>query len=146
MTNDGRETYFYKHWRDCDIAWFQSRWPNFHPREIACRHCGELLIDAASLDLLQEQRSATNTPIIINSAYRCPTHNAMVGGAPMSMHKQGRAFDQALRGRDRHETLAMIQQFGWSGIGRYGSFIHTDTGRRRSWYGSEGAKKIWNRS
>ncbi|MDX9863090.1 MAG: D-Ala-D-Ala carboxypeptidase family metallohydrolase [Rhodospirillales bacterium] len=131
----GRETYFYRHFGEVDLAWFQARWPNFHPREVACRHCGELLIDAPSLDLLQRQRADTSLPIVINSAYRCPAHNALVGGAPMSMHKFGRAFDQALRGRPREDVLSMIRDFGWEGIGLYRSFIHTDTGAKRQWGG-----------
>lgn len=132
-TTSPRETYFFRHWREVDLRWWRARWPNFHPREIACRHCGELLVDAASLDLLQRQRTETGQSIVINSAYRCPAHNALVGGAPMSMHKFGRAFDQALRGQDRGELAATARRFGFTGIGLYRTFVHTDTGRERQW-------------
>ncbi|HKJ74552.1 MAG TPA: D-Ala-D-Ala carboxypeptidase family metallohydrolase [Alphaproteobacteria bacterium] len=128
-----RKALRYRHWKKVPLRWFRARWPNFHPREIACRHCGEVVIDVASMDTLQRQRTQTGEPIVVNSAYRCPIHNAMVGGAPLSMHKFGRAFDQALRGRDRGTLEAIALHHGFTGIGRYRTFLHTDTGRRRTW-------------
>ena len=66
------------------------RWPNFTPKEIACRHCGELSINEDFLDKLQRQRSGVGRPIVVSSVYRCPIWNAFVGGAPLSTHKLGR--------------------------------------------------------
>ena len=115
------------------MTWWRRRWPNFHPRELACRHCGELVVDTDTLDALQRQRSAGTAPIVVTSAYRCPLHNALVGGAPLSMHRVGKAVDQALRGRDPSGAEQMALRSGFTGVGRYRTFIHTDTGRRRSW-------------
>lgn len=115
-----------------DIKWFHEQWPNFSPKEIACRHCGEVLIDTDFMDTLQRQRSLSG-PIHLSSVYRCSTHNALVGGAPLSMHKFGRAGDQTLRGSDRSAKVNQATAAGFSGIGLYRTFVHADTGRKRSW-------------
>lgn len=121
------------HWRDAP-TWWADRWPNFTPERIACRHCGELLIDPEALDRLQAARWVpSGGPLVIWSAYRCPIHNALVGGAPRSMHKYGRAFDvrTSVAQRDDHERRAIAA--GFTGFGYYRNFLHIDTGRRRSW-------------
>jgi len=48
---------------------YQGVWPwkNFAPREVACKHCGELCPDPASLNALQALRNAWGKPIVINS-------------------------------------------------------------------------------
>lgn len=122
----------YPHWRDVDLAAWKTRWPSFHPSEIACRHCGEILVDATFMDALQRQRDESG-PIVLTSAYRCPVWNAMVGGAPLSMHKRGRAGDQALRGRALAAIEGEARRAGFKGFGRYRTFLHADTGRARQW-------------
>ena len=115
------------------VPMYQWRWPHFKPSEIACRHCGELLINEDFLDKLEIQRVASGEAIVLSSAYRCPTWNAMVGGAPLSEHKLAKAGDQALKGRDRGPVVASARASGFTGIGFYKTFIHADTGRRREW-------------
>lgn len=110
------------------------RWEHFMPAELACRHCGEVLIHEDSLDTLQDLRYALDRPMHLSSAYRCPIHNAMVGGAPLSMHKFGRAFDVQLRGLDKQRLIDLADSVGFDGIGvNYRTFVHVDTGRRRRW-------------
>jgi uncharacterized protein YcbK (DUF882 family) len=124
---------FYTHWRDVDLSEWKARWPNFHPSEIACRHCGALLVDEAFMDTLQRQRDESGQPIVITSAYRCPIWNAMIGGAPLSMHKRGKAGDQALRGRPLATVESEARASGFKGFGRYKTFLHADMGRARAW-------------
>lgn len=45
------------------------------------------------IDTLVEIREYFNKPIIINSGYRCPTHNKRIGGAVKSRHIEGDAVD-----------------------------------------------------
>ena len=112
-------------------AW---RWPNFAPVEIASRGDGSLLVVEEALDALQAAREALGRPLRINSAYRDPTHNALVGGAPRSKHKEGHAFDVALAGHDRGALIAALRAAGFRGFGlRYRTFVHVDMGRERSW-------------
>ena len=119
-----------QHWKQI-TSW---HWPYFHPREMACSHCGRLEIDERLLDTLEWQRR-NGQPIVINSAYRCGVWNAMVGGAPLSQHKLGRAADQALQGRTRSDVETQARGAGFTGIGRYRTFLHTDIGPRRVWNG-----------
>ena len=85
------------------------------------------------MDALQRMRDEVG-PLRIFSAYRCPVHNAFVGGAPLSQHKLGRAFDVALGSYDKDSLIAAARQAGFTGFGvNYRTFIHVDTGPRRSW-------------
>lgn len=72
-------------------------------------------------------------PLIVNSAYRTPAHNRVVGGSPRSQHVYGRALDlrpadaRALDAlydvaRRRAESVGAIR-----GLGRYDTFVHMDT-------------------
>ena len=84
-------TRFYRLWRDVPLdTW---RWPNFSPAEIACRGTGAILIHEEALDRLQALRTRLGKPLIVNSAYRSPEHNARVRGAKRSKHLEGIAFD-----------------------------------------------------
>lgn len=78
--------------------------PNFALSEFACK-CGKCKIPAdvqANLEklapVLQAIRDHFKTPIQIVSGYRCPAHNAAVGGAKASFHMKGIASDIVLAG------------------------------------------------
>jgi len=128
--------------------WNAARWPNFAPREIACRHCGRMpdMDDGfvrASLDALQDLRNVLGRPVALNSAYRCPVHNAAVGGAPMSLHKRI-AFDVALAGHDRGIVLDRAAGAGFRGLGLGQHFIHLDRRARPArWFYGERSKALW---
>ena len=110
------------------------RWKNFTPKEIACQGTGELLLVPHALDSLQILRKLINKPLYINSAYRSPLHNARIGGAPKSSHKEGRAFDISLRNQDRGELYEAAKIAGFTGFGiNYKTFMHIDKGRDRQW-------------
>lgn len=110
---------------------------NFKVREFACRHCGEIKIDINLLLKLEELRRAIgNRPIIINSGYRCPTHNKKVGGAKNSQHLYGKAADIRVNGMNPR-TLEKYADtvFANGGVGMGGQdFVHVDTrGHRARW-------------
>lgn len=119
----------YDHWSDV------KQWPYryFEPKELASRGNGSLLIDHDAISKLDAMRRMIDKPFIITSAYRDPLHNARVGGAPRSYHKQGKAFDILLRGHDRDTLQAAALEAGFGGIAFANSFLHVDTGPRRSW-------------
>ncbi|MDT8320646.1 MAG: D-Ala-D-Ala carboxypeptidase family metallohydrolase, partial [Xanthomonadales bacterium] len=88
----------YAHYRDVpDSDW---RWPSFSPAEIASRGEGAIRINAQAMDKLQSLRNRLGKPLIVRSAYRSPSHNRAVGGAPASKHMQGTAFDIAMSNHD----------------------------------------------
>lgn len=115
---------------------FKGNWPwkNFRPVEVACKCCGELYYDPASMDALQELREAWGKPLIINSAHRCAKHNKAVGGTPNSQHLKI-AFDVRCPREQQAPFLRLAAEAGFSGLGRYPArgFVHLDLGPKRSW-------------
>lgn len=43
-------------------ARWSGKWPNFTPKEIACKCCGEIVVDEASMDALQRLRDMWGEP------------------------------------------------------------------------------------
>lgn len=111
---------------------------HFKPKEFACKHCGEIRVDIQLLEKLEQLRTAIgNRPIIINSGYRCPTHNKAVGGAKNSQHMYGKAAD--IRAKDMSpRTLEKFADtvFYNGGVGMGGqNIVHVDTrGHKARWY------------
>lgn len=122
---------FYSHYSEIDLdVW---PWKYFHPSELASNGDGSLLVNVDAIDRLEYMREIAGKPFYISSAYRDPIWNAKVGGAPMSSHKKGIAFDISLRNHDKNELYAAAKQAGFTGFGFYNTFLHVDTGRKRSW-------------
>ena len=73
---------------------------HFRKEEFLCR-CGkcemsaeaEANIVALVENVLDPAREKFGKPIIVNSGYRCPKHNAAVGGVANSQHTRGEAAD-----------------------------------------------------
>ncbi len=130
--------------------WSQVRpdeWPclYFKPEEIACRGSGLVMLTPESRDALKrldDLRRVMGHPLIVNSGYRSPAHNAAVGGAKASKHMQGIAFDISMANVDPHRFEAEARRLGFNGIGIYPpqkpsgarNFIHIDT-RADRWRG-----------
>jgi len=128
----------YEHWKLIPEA--DWRWKNFSPQEVACRHCGRIIVNEDFLDKVQAMRDAMGHPLIFSSMYRCSVHNAQIGGAPLSMHLLGRAGDLPLRDHLRRYLESHAVKAGFTGFGYYKTFLHIDTGRPR-WWGEH--KDLW---
>ncbi len=74
----------------------------FKEKEFACRCCGELPplaranVRALVDEVLDPVREKLGKAIVVNSGYRCPRHNAAVGGVRNSQHLRGEAADIVL--------------------------------------------------
>lgn len=95
-----------------------------------------MVVKMALLELCNEIRSAFGKPILVNSGYRSPEHNAKVGGVPNSYHVQGLAAD--IRPKDLKDLPRLqriceeVNLFG--GTGLYDTFVHVDArGKRARW-------------
>lgn len=124
-----------------EMDWDAGRWPNFSAAELACRHCGAAYFAPDDFDALQALRDELGVPVVVNSAHRCALHNAQVGGAVRSQHRKI-AFDVALAGQERERVLAAARAVGFTGFGFYGTFLHLDRGRARTWVSRKG-KEVW---
>lgn len=123
----------YSHWHKVDPK--DWHWPNFVPKEIACKGTGEILIHTESLDRLQFFRKLLGKPFSPNSAYRSESHNKKVGGAKNSYHRKGQAFDIPIKnGITRQEIHRCAKAAGFNGIIDYKNFVHIDT-RPTPYYG-----------
>ena len=103
----------------------------FKPHEFKCR-CGACDMGFKDMDerLIQRldiARQIAKTPFTINSAVRCLSHNAAVGGIANSAHLTGNAVD--IRCKDPHKRYLIIDALmrsGFKRIGIYDTFIHVD--------------------
>ena len=100
---------------------------NFIAKEFdcSCSECNETLIDLDHVAKLQQLRHDLGSSIHITSAYRCPAHNAAVGGAKNSQHKLGTATDIVVSAMDPNEVADACEKF--DGLGRYDTFTHIDS-------------------
>jgi zinc D-Ala-D-Ala carboxypeptidase len=75
------------------------------------------------LERLEVLRRLVGVPLIIRSGYRCPEHNAAIGGARQSQHLYGRAADLDAG----IATFGQARSAGFTGIGTFGRWAtHVD--------------------
>lgn len=92
-------------------------------------------MDSTLLERLQSIRSEVGRPVIINSGYRCPSHNSAVGGASQSRHMVGDAADFRIPGMSIAQQRELAEKyFGGDGIGYANTYTHVDCrGSRARW-------------
>ena len=104
----------------------------FEPKEFKCK-CGKCGLGFNDMDQnllirLDKARELAGVPFVINSAIRCPSHNAAVGSGPDSSHIGGYAVD--ISARDSHRRMRVVKGLldaGFTRIGINPTFIHADT-------------------
>lgn len=104
---------------------------DFSIREFACHCCGATTLITRLVEALQRLRDDLGRPILVLSGYRCPVHNAEVGGAKDSQHMKGQAADIRVAGMDVDALAAAalkVKGFAEGGVGRYylQNFVHVD--------------------
>lgn len=121
---------------------------NLNVSEFACHGsgcCSEVKIDDKLVEYVQKIRDHFDMPVIINSGYRCPTHNKRIGGATNSYHARGMAADIVVKGIAPAEVAKYAESIGIKGIGLYetekdGYFVHVDARATKAfWYGQKEA-------
>lgn len=113
---------------------------HFSAEELMCHgasqgHCGcgpetANNVSPLLLEKLEALRAMIGGPIEISCAYRCPAHNAEVGGVPNSQHVDGTAADVQTPNYDHCNTPEQLkwycEQIGFDGIGLYDWGCHVD--------------------
>lgn len=95
-------------------------------------------VDAVSIQMLERFRVEAGVPVTLNSAARCPIHNAREGGKPLSKHRSSRtmsstAFDVRIGTMTKSEIIALAEKIGFNGIGvNYRTFVHIDKRQTRA--------------
>lgn len=88
---------------------------------------GERMMNRAFIAKLDRIRERVGFPLIINSGYRTPEHNARVGGMPNSAHLRGHAADiRALTDGQRRAIAQAAIAEGITRIGWARTYIHLD--------------------
>lgn len=110
------------------------RWKHFTPAEVLSATGvkqymgGNLLVQPAALDFLEEFRASLGRPLRITSGYRTVTENRDCGGSLLSRHCQGIAFDLSCDDIEVGRLFDLACAFGWGAVGLYEmrGFIHVD--------------------
>ena len=114
--------------------------PHFSHAEAACSCCGKIGPYPENLQRtlthLEKLRALAARPVIIkpnHCLYRCPAHNAAVGGVPDSLHTLALAADLHIEGYTVDEMADLAERAGFMGIGKYDGWIHADLGPWARW-------------
>lgn len=116
---------------------------HFKLEEFACRCCGGLPpaaranIEALVDNVLDPARQQFGRPVLVNSGYRCPKHNAEVGGVANSQHMKGEAADVSTGSTTATRELGKIIEQ----LGKYDQLIYYPTFVHVSWKRTGGNRK-----
>ena len=88
--------------------------------------------------MLNAIRSRYDKPIVVNSGYRSPEHNAAVGGVKNSYHTLGLAADIRPLNENRSDLTELQticdEMNPRGGVGFYDTFVHVDVrGEHARW-------------
>jgi uncharacterized protein YcbK (DUF882 family) len=103
---------------------------HFKVREFACQDGSQVVfIDSYLVSILDILRNQVGKPIIINSGYRTPRRNKLVGGAKYSYHMRGMAADIRIDGMGAKEIANKLNAIvpNECGIIVYKTWVHIDT-------------------
>lgn len=122
--------------------------PHFNVQEFRCK-CGknhDAKLDTVLADKLEKLYTALDcSKIVINSGYRCPTHDKNVGGSGAGQHVNGCAADIVCYDKNNNKISSKIvscaaQDLDFGGIanidGTY-TATHIDTRTANFWKGDE---------
>ena len=115
------------------VIYSQFPWHDF-----ACKCCGVILVSPKLIGRYSRLiELVTPSTIRIHSGYRCPKHNAEVGGSPWSRHMRGEALDFHIEGMTLADMYEICRQ-EFYGVGRYPRWnnpgLHCDVrDERKEW-------------
>lgn len=107
-----------------------DNYPNFKPRELACKHCGEEGIKPEIMAILQSIRTITGSPMFISSGYRCVKHPVEHMKEKKGEHTLGYAVDIICFGEQAIKIIELAIGLGVKRIGVHqkgatsGRFVH----------------------
>jgi len=109
---------------------------NFTSGEFMCKcgTCGNNKISVKLIETLQKIRNTFGGSVNVTSGFRCPSHNATVGGVYNSEHTKGIASDFWIDNVTPLQIKNYLEGAGFiGGIGTYPTFTHVDVGANGRW-------------
>lgn len=99
---------------------------HFNFDELKCPCCGVLQLDQPFVKLMEKVRRDYGKPMVVNSFYRCDSHNRELGARSTSSHRLGLACDvKCDASGDRYLLVrCLLKYFSRLGLGE--NFIHFD--------------------
>lgn len=96
--------------------------------EFICKcGCGDNRVTDDVVSRFNFARMLAGVPFVINSGYRCSSHNAAVGGRLGSAHTIGKAADIKVNdAKHRYAIVKALIESGFNRIGVYRTFVHAD--------------------
>jgi uncharacterized protein YcbK (DUF882 family) len=95
-----------------------SRWTYYTVEELACRHCGLMLMDHEFMLKMVALRDIFGGPLKITSGYRCPAHNAAVASTGNAgPHTTGKAVDILIARVGATSLVRTALGMGFRGVG-----------------------------
>lgn len=114
-----------------------GRW--FDKEEFACKcGCGEEFeMDPNLITVLDQIRTDIGNAMRITSGYRCAAHNESVGSTERSQHRKGKAADIQFDFHKPKQIADWAEKIldGKGGLGRYATFTHIDTRKKKARWG-----------
>lgn len=107
--------------------------PYFAVQEMTCKcGCDQCEVSMELMELLDMIRQRFG-PIIVNSGFRCVTHNTAVGGSANSMHMKGKAADIWAKKATVDEIANFAESLlpGTGAVIRYKNFVHVDVRKKK---------------
>lgn len=100
---------------------------HFDLSEFECPCCKKNDMQLGFLSMLDRTRQMAGIPFEVNSGFRCPKHNAEIGGKSNSSHLRGCAVDiKCMSNLDRFLVVKAAIINGFSRVGMGKTFIHLD--------------------
>lgn len=102
---------------------------HFKVYEFRCKdNTNPIFVSSTLIEVLERIREHFKKPVYINSGYRNPAYNAMIGGAKNSMHMYGMAADIHINGVTPKQIAEFAETLmpNGGGIGIYENFCHID--------------------
>lgn len=109
---------------------------HFLPAELACKCCGQGTLAPGTLERLEKARRIADTPMTVNSGFRCPEHDAGVQAPGRvitnSAHLSGHAVDIAVHNNpERYKFIFAFMAAGFNRIGIGDTYLHVDDDPRK---------------
>lgn len=112
------KNFSYKEFEASETADHYHIMNNIHTQEV--RDAVKALVE----EVLQPLRTRWGEPLHINSGYRCPELNAIVGGVPTSQHVKGEAADVKASNPRELAQLLIAMQLPFDQVILYPTFVH----------------------